>query len=258
MSRVGFLGAVARITCMLALLPTLVLAQSPADEGLDCVVLLHGLGRSARAMNFIEQQLQQQGYLTVNPSYPSTSADIDTLAEQHVGAAVEQCRLYAPARIHFVTHSMGGILARQYLQRHPLPAGSRMVMLSPPNHGSALIDKWRELPLFGLLLGPAALQLATDSPKLRELRPLALDIGIITGDGGNNGWLGLDGRHDNAVTVDSARLAEMRDFLVVPTNHVAIRRNETVLSQTLDFLVHGRFQHPPQTGPHMLAEAGGQ
>lgn len=206
----------------------------------DCVVLLHGWGRTARAMSYIEAHLQEHGYSTVNLSYPSTSEPIEVLADTFVGAAVRQCQSLSSAKIHFVTHSMGGILARQYLQSHALPSGSRMVMLSPPNHGSELIDGLRGNAFVSFALGPAALQLATDSGLLSALKPVSIDVGIITGNAGSN-WWGLPLPNDNAVTVASARLLEMRDFLVLPHNHINIRRSELVVAQLLHFLLRGRF-----------------
>lgn len=217
-------------------------ADDEVGAGQDCVILLHGLGRSARAMSFIEGHLQTGGYSTVNLSYPSTSEPIEVLANSFVDVAVKQCQALSPTKIHFVTHSMGGILARQYLQSHSLPAGSRMVMLSPPNHGSELIDGLRGNPLLRFALGPAALQLATDSDLLSTLKAVEIDVGIIMGDAGDS-WFGLPQPNDNAVTVASARLAEMRDFLVLPHNHINIRRSVLVIRQLLVFLRQGRFDH---------------
>lgn len=234
--------AVFFVISLLTGVPTWAAEEPPAvaTDRQDCVVLLHGLGRTSRAMSFIEGRLQEGGYLTVNLSYPSTREPIETLADTFVDAAVRQCQSSSSAHIHFVTHSMGGILARQYLQAHALPAGSRMVMLSPPNHGSELIDSLRENPLLRFALGPAALQLATDSGLWSALRPVEIEVGVITGDAGGS-WFGLPQPNDNAVTVASARLAEMRDFLVLPHNHVSIRRSEPVIRQLLAFLRQGLF-----------------
>ena len=220
----------------------------PAQSTPDCVVLLHGLWRDERAMSFIDKQLQQSGYQTINVSYPSMQESLPVLADRYVSAAVQACRNLSSPRIHFVTHSMGGILARLYLQTHSLPQGSRMVMLSPPNHGSEWVDWMRDSVWMSALLGPAGGQLATDSSLLRELKPVALEVGVITGSGGR-GWFGMPVPNDNAVTVASARLPEMSDFLVVPLNHVSIRRSEPVVQQMLSFLRQGRFLVEPSAPP---------
>lgn len=234
------------VTCMVCAVFSVPLRAEHASVSVapDCVVLLHGLWRDARAMSYVEQQLQQNGYSTVNISYPSTQQPLPLLADTYVDAAVQGCRNQFAPRIHFVTHSMGGILARWYLQGHEIPEAGRVVMLSPPNHGSEWVDWLRDNFLMKPLLGPAGLQLSTDSELLRGLKPLRLEIGVITGSGGR-GWFGMPEPNDNAVTVASAQLEEMQDFLVVPHNHVSIRRSEHVLRQTLAFLRDGRFAPAP-------------
>src|ERR1044072_4679791 len=131
---------------MLALLATLLLAGSasamsdPAPAMRECVVLLHGLGRGPGSMRKIGQRLDAAGYLVWNQGYPSRSASIEELPERYVHLALMDCRERGATRVHFVTHSLGGILVRQYMHAHAVPEVGRVVMLSPPNHGSEVAD----------------------------------------------------------------------------------------------------------------------
>ena len=120
-------------------------AAQPAVDHLrpavpDCVVLLHGLGRGPGSMRKLERRLDEAGYVTWNEGYPSRSAPIEALAEQYVGIALADCRAGGATRIHFVTHSLGGILVRQYLHTHTVPEVGRVIMLSPPNAGSEVAE----------------------------------------------------------------------------------------------------------------------
>jgi len=83
-----------------------VLSVSPGEITDESVVLLHGLARSDKSLAILQQALEAIGYNVVNHGYPSTKATIEELVAQ-VGTAVDQC---ATSKVHFVTHSMGGIL----------------------------------------------------------------------------------------------------------------------------------------------------
>lgn len=208
------------------------------------VILLHGMGRTWRSMWWMSRALKQAGYIIHNNGYPSTRHEIQWLAHEYVKPAVQQ--LDGAKRIHFVTHSLGGILVRQYLQKNTLPEGSRMVMLAPPNHGSEVTDRLINWKPYQWLNGPAGQQLGTTSDSLpNQLKPVNHEIGIITGNKSSNplfsSW--IDGEDDGKVSVNSAQLDEMKDFLVVPTGHTLIMNQPVVIKQTLYFLKNGAFMH---------------
>lgn len=216
-----------------------------------CVILLHGLGRTPLSMLPLAFALERAGYRAVNYGYPSLVGTIEELAGTHVPEALAECSAEPGTPIHFVTHSLGGILVRVYLQDHDLPPGSRMVMLGPPNHGSELIDEFAD-QLWFRVMGPAALQLGTGPESVPVgLGPIGLEIGVIAGTRTGLDWLlqeaaPIPGPNDGKVSVESARLDEMKDFLVVDESHTFMLNDEFVIEQVMAFLANGRFD-PAET-----------
>ncbi|MBC2709686.1 MAG: alpha/beta fold hydrolase [Desulfosarcina sp.] len=211
------------------------------------VVLLHGMGRTHRSMEKMARHLTEKGYRVVNLDYPSTTASIEAISGGIVAETVQHCRLESPSTpIHFVTHSLGGILVRQYLQAHRLPSGSRVVMLSPPNQGSEIADMLKDISLYRWIMGPAGQQLGTAADSVpNRLGPVDVPVGIITGDSTLEPWFSsrVPGPDDGKVSVERARLAEMADFIVVHKSHGFIMNDPQVIAQTAYFLEHGVFRH---------------
>lgn len=214
-----------------------------AGTGGEHVVLLHGLGRSARAMRPLEQPLAEEGYRVHNLDYPSTERSPDELVA-YVALEIERCCADAQ-RLHFVTHSMGGILLRAYLAEHPLPSLGRVVMLAPPNRGTEYVDVAGDWKLFAHVLGPTAQQLGTGPESLPNRLPAPdFDLGVIAGTGGIN-WIGdmvLEGANDGTISVENTQIDGMRDFVVVDVSHTFIMRDDTVVRHTLAFLRSGAFE----------------
>lgn len=212
----------------------------------ECVILVHGLLRSAASMALIEHRLIREGYRVINIDYASTRTAIPAVAEDKVAAAVEKAGADGCRRIHMVTHSLGAVIVRSYLQDHQLPQGSRIVMLAPPNQGSELADWAKEnFPRLFELAGPAAAELGTEGDTLTSrLKPITPEVGIIIGKDSWNPLFSriLPGRDDGAVTVERARLREMQDFLVAPCNHTSILLDHNVREQVIHFLQKGRFR----------------
>lgn len=196
----------------------------------DCVVLLHGLGRTHLSMLVMRLALENKGYTVWNRGYPSTKATVEELAPV-VGEAVGVCRERGARKIHFVTHSMGGILVRAYFAGNTVPEAGRVVMLAPPNRGSAIVDASRDSSWFQWATGPAGQQLGTAADSLpNTLPPLKLEVGVIAG------------RYDGKVSVESTALPEMKEQLVVDSAHTFIMNSPTVIRQVKAFLKDGAFE----------------
>jgi triacylglycerol lipase len=184
-----------------------------------------------------------------NESYPSTSGAIEELSKTAISAGLHFCEQSKAGTVHFVTHSLGGILVRQYLQHHTISNLGRVVMLSPPNHGSEVADLLKDYTIYQFILGPAAQQLGTEEDSLTEqLAPVRGEIGIITGVISFDPWFSpvIPGDDDGKVSVESAKLDEMSDFITVPNGHTFIMRDETVINQILHFLREGTFDRAGQ------------
>ena len=214
----------------------------PAAAQADCVILLHGLGRTAASMLVPELALRKAGYDTVALSYPAQSAGIDALAADAVERSLARCNSENP--VHFVTHSMGGIILRSYLQDGEISGLGRVVMLAPPNHGSELVDRLDTLEAFEWLNGPAGPQMSTDPDSyVNQLEPVEAEIGIVAGNQSYNPISSdmLPGEDDGTVSVASTRLVEMSDHIILPVTHSFLMNNPEVIEQMLHFLASGEF-----------------
>jgi pimeloyl-ACP methyl ester carboxylesterase len=247
MSRIASLRALRagkRLLAMVVLsLATLPLGAAPEGEH---VVLVHGLWRSSRSMVPMEEALEEAGFVVLNVDYPSRTATIEELSEETIGPAFEKCLADGATKVHFVTHSLGGILVRSYFSRYSAENVGRVVMLGPPNQGSEAIDAFDEFPLFDGIMGPAARELGTDDDSV----PIILGkpdfaVGIIAGNRSLNPVESvlIPGSDDSKVSVERTMLDGMTDHIVVPTTHPFMMRNGRAIRETISFLNDGRFTH---------------
>lgn len=214
------------------------------EQDSEAIVLLHGLARSSRSMDTASEVMARYGYKIVNVGYPSTRQPIETLAPQCLRKAIHECEAAGVKKIHFLTHSMGGILIRYYLSVRSIDQLGRVVMLAPPNRGSEIVDKLGRWRLFYWLYGPAGLQLGTSADSMpNRLGHLNFEAGIIAGDKAINPFLSLlfTDANDGKVSVSRAQVEGMKDFIVRPYSHTFIMQRSEVIEQALHFIQQGRF-----------------
>ena len=213
--------------------------QLPAQE---TVVLLHGLARTNASMKSLAQALESKDYRVVNLGYDSRHHSIETLAHDVRRRIIKETK--DAESIHFVTHSMGGILVRQIQATDPISNLGRVVMLSPPNQGSEVVDRIGDWRLFKKTNGPAGQQLGTaEDSFVNQLGPVQFECGIITGDRSIN-WINsglIPGPDDGKVSVERARVVGVSAFKVVHATHPMIMKKKSVIADVLRFLKTGAF-----------------
>ncbi|GJM14247.1 MAG: acetyltransferase [Pseudohongiella sp.] len=226
----------------------IVLAFLSSSAAADCVVLLHGLGRLSNSMGELERKLGPAGYSVANIKYPSRSHSVDILAEDAVGRGLAQCRSASEGEVHFITHSLGGILLRYYLTQNTIEELGRVVMLGPPNQGSAIVDGLLPVPGFEFIGGPAGVALGTGEGSIIDsLGPVEFDLGIIAGDTNINPleFLFIAGPSDSIVSVESTKVNGMNAHKVLPVTHTFMMRNNEVIEQAIHYLKTGSFIAEP-------------
>ncbi len=228
----------------IALTVSLIMAVCVADAA-DCVVLLHGLARTSRSMDTMRDALVDDGFEVINVDYPSRDHQIEELATIAVNSGISACRdIEGLENIHFVTHSLGGILVRQYLAGDEIPELGRVVMLGPPNQGSVAVDKLGDVPGFNWMNGPAGRQLGTGENSVPlALGPADFDLGIIAGKRSIDPVTSavLKNPDDGRVTVDETKLDGMNDFVIVDHSHAFMMRMSLPIQLTIRFLRLGNF-----------------
>lgn len=230
-----------RLFCLMIVLSL----SSAAAAAADCVVLLHGLARTAMSMNPMQRALSAEGFETANIDYPSRDYSVEELAEIAIPKGLSACRAKGDVdRIHFVAHSLGGILLRQYLSEKEIAELGRVVMLGPPNQGSTAVDELQGFPGFDWLNGPAGLQLGKGEGSVPlSLGPAAFELGVIAGNRTIDPITSavLENPDDGRVSVEDTKLEGMTDFVVVEHSHAFMMRMRRPIELTIRFLNNGSF-----------------
>ena len=210
------------------------MSEEPAGaEAPPRTIVLHGLGRTRLAMVPLCWHLRKQGREVLNLGY---------FGPRGLDRAVDKIeRLLEPYQdepLDFVTHSMGGIVARAYLGRSP-GRGRRLVQLAPPNEGSHLADRMRRVPLLSRVpaffdLGRGVSERKTDLPRLE-----GVEVGVIAG-ASFGPWLSHPG--DGIVAVEETYLPEAQDWIVLPHFHTLIMNGRDTWANVLHFFAEGSFR----------------
>lgn len=224
------------------------MSDRPASaHGKDGVVLLHGISRTARSFRKMQTALERAGFATLNLDYASRRKALEALAED-IHPAIQRFADGIDGSVHFVCHSMGGLLARVYIARHRPKRLGHVVMLGTPNSGSEIADRLKNFGAYRAFFGPAGQQLGTErNQAINALFPsLDYSVGIIAGNRSIDPVAGtmLPKPHDGRVSVESTGIDGMADHIVVDTSHPWLVRNSLAIAQAIAFLQDGTFVKP--------------
>lgn len=211
----------------------------------DTVVLLHGLWRSRTAMWLMSHRLENAGFQVQNIGYDSTHETPEQILNS-VASQIDACCKALPHTVHFVGHSLGGLIIRAYLADNAVRQQGRVVLIGTPNKGTPLVDVFQD-SWWLALAGPTARALGTGPDSFpKSLPPPEYPVGVIAGlsENGLAQHLLADSS-DGMVPVESTKLVGMVDFILVESGHSSMRYSEEVARQTISFLRRGRFVHPP-------------
>jgi pimeloyl-ACP methyl ester carboxylesterase len=216
------------------------MAINPQSAMPATVILVHGLWMSGFQLGVLKHRLGNSGELRAVPfSYPSLAGCMS----DHARSLVEFANAQRVERLHFVGHSLGGIVILRALElAETLPPG-RAVLLGTPLQGSRAALGISRLPFGKTILG-AALQEECIDYTPREWRGTR-EVGVIAGSLGlglGRLFADLDTDHDGTVLIEETRLPGAKDHIVVGTSHTGLVFSQTVAQQTAWFLREGRFR----------------
>ncbi|MCX6807579.1 MAG: alpha/beta hydrolase [Patescibacteria group bacterium] len=210
----------------------------------DYVVLVHGLIRSSGSLDNLAKFLADKGYSVLNFDYLSTKYDITTISREYLKKAVFTYCTDPDRKIHFITHSLGGIVVKDFLGSTELPNLGRVVMLAPPNKGSELADVVKRIPGAEFLLGPNLDKLGAEEPNIFTANTkINFEVGIVAGNASSNMLNSeiIPGDDDGKVSVESTKLTGMKDFIVVPETHNTMINTGIVWQAADNFIRYGAF-----------------
>lgn len=208
----------------------------------ETVILFHGLGRSYHSMQKLGNYLSEHNFNIIYVDYPSRKFSIEKLTT-FIYDSLKQNHVVLNKNINIVTHSLGGIIARNLIKKYHLTI-NRVVMIAPPNQGSEIIDHLKGIKLFKSIMGPAAEELGTDPKSVPNiLGAVNFDLGIIAGNVSLNPlfsyWIKRES--DGKVSVKRAMIKGMKDFRIMPYSHTFIMQRKKVFEQISHFLKYGYF-----------------
>lgn len=202
------------------------------------IILVHGLWFGPWAMKRLERNFQSEGFRTRRFAYRTTGDGL----ESHAVKLREFARESTADRLHFASHSLGGLVTLNMLNDSEGLAPGRVILLGSPLGGSVTARRVARLPGTGPLFGQIRPTLESGYPHLPEHR----ETGLIAGSRpiGLGMLMGKPGKHsDGTVAIEETRVDDLKDHLVLPVTHTGMLYSRKVAHQAAMFLQNGHFEH---------------
>ena len=219
-----------------------------ADSRNEIVILIHGLRGNTDDMQIITDYLKEYNFETVNFVYPSKDDKIQNLAEIFLKPEVLKQIEKQPKQIHFVTHSMGGIVLRSYLVNHLTEIDSilgKVIMISPPNKGSDVSEFFKKTMLYQKRYGISGQQIGYDINKQVGLSDsVSYNPGIIAGTDTQFPYFSyfIKGDDDGKISTERTKLKGMGDYIEMHFPHDTIMEQKEVAKQVLHYIENSEFE----------------
>lgn len=217
------------------------------DAERETVVVLHGLGRNKSAMWLLAARIEAAGFRVERIGYKSLKDSPQRILE-NVGRQIDTCCAQRATPVHFVGHSLGGLLVRGYLAGKPVKHLGRVVLIGSPSQGTPVVDDYRTA-WWMKFAGPTAKALGTGSDSFPKSLPAPdYPLGVIAGKVERLvDYPAVPGDDDGLVPVDATRVEGMQDFVVIESSHSMLRYDELAAEQAIAFLKSGQFVRVPGT-----------
>lgn len=205
----------------------------------ETVVLVHGLWVHGIAMELMRRRVARSGYRVLAYSYPTVRLTLAENAERFA----RYCRELAAPRLHFVGHSLGGLIVLRMLERAASQEPGRIVLMGVPVAASLAAQRLARLPGGRAALGRSMAEwLESGQPAAGGGR----DIGVIAGrlpvGLGRIVAPDLPPPNDGAVSVAETVLPGARDNILLDVSHSGMLVSRAVARQICAFLRDGAFE----------------
>ncbi len=132
-------------------------------------------------MASLARALRRDGFDVLNLDHPTRRVGVAALAD-HVETASERWRAGRTGTLHLVGHSLGGLVARAFVARHPPERLGRVLLLGTPSGGSEIADMLDGFGPYRRIFGSAGSELTTvHAARDALLDKLDYPLGIIAG-----------------------------------------------------------------------------
>ena len=206
------------------------------------VVLIHGFCRSSKNMQYWKKQLKDVFPNVITPNLPTTYSSLEDCVKV-LSKEMEQLNSEKYDAIYIAGHSMGGLIAREYLKQYPLSNVKKLVCVGTPHYGSKLANIALLFPFSGWIWKP--LHALKTSARIQVTTPNLPELKIATIVSCNNahwpGKLFLSKESDGLVESSSAHAPDEDITIMTKAPHDPMQYDSYTASLIKKFFMTGSF-----------------